>query len=50
MLRDLRWTTLLSAHPANNEPFFVVQDYGELEGSTGNWAADAETGQEGFAQ
>ena len=49
MLRDLLGTTLIFAHQTNHEPFFV-QDYGELEGSTGYWTADEETGQEGFVQ
>jgi len=48
VLRDRHWTTLLFAHPTNNELF--VQDYGELEGSTGYWAANEETGQKGFVQ
>ena len=46
---DPHWTTLLFVHQTRRRPF-LVQEYGELEGSTGYWAADEETGQEGFVQ
>ena len=39
-----------SARPSNQQRTFLVQYYGELEGSTGYWAAEEETGQEGFVQ
>ena len=34
----------------NQQRTFLVQEYGELEGSTGYWAVEEETGQEGFVQ
>ena len=36
--------------PINQQRTFLVQDYVELEGSTGYWVAYEETGQEGFVQ
>ena len=45
---DPRWTTLLLAHPTNNVP--CLYKTMESEASTGYWAADEETGQEGFVQ
>ena len=39
-----------SFRPSNQQKTILVQDYGDLEGSTGYWAADEDTGQEGFVQ
>ena len=39
-----------SFRPSNQQTTFLVQDYGELEGSTGYWAAEEETGQESLVQ
>ena len=39
-----------SFRPSNQQKTFLVQDYGELDGSTGYWAADRDTGQERFVQ
>ena len=39
-----------SFRPSSQPRTFLVQCYGELEGSTGYWAVEEETGQEGFVQ
>ena len=39
-----------SFRPSNQQKTFLVQAYGELEGSPGYWAAEEETGPEGFVQ
>ena len=39
-----------SLRPSNQQRTFLVQYYGELEGSTGYWAAEEGAGQEGFVQ
>ena len=39
-----------SFRPSNQQKTFLVQDSGELDGNTGYWATDEETGQEGFVQ
>ena len=39
-----------SFRPSNQQRTFLVQDYGELDGSTGYWAAEEDTSQEGFVQ
>ena len=49
MLRDPPLTTLLF-RSSNKQKTFLLHDYGELEGSTGYWVAEEETGQEGFVQ
>jgi hypothetical protein len=39
-----------SFRPSSQQKTFLVQEYGELEGSTGYWAVEEDTGQEGFVQ
>ena len=39
-----------SFRPTGQQRTFYVQDYGELDSSTGYWAVEEETGQEGFVQ
>jgi len=39
-----------SFRPSSQQRTFFVHDYGELEGATGYWAIEEETGHEGFAQ
>ena len=39
-----------SFRPTNKPRAFYVQDYGDLDGSTGYWATEEETGKEGFVQ
>ena len=36
-----------SFRPANQQKTFYVHDYGDLDGSTGYWETEEETGQEG---
>jgi hypothetical protein len=39
-----------SFRPSNQQRTFLAQEYGELEGNTGYWAVEEDTGQEGFVQ
>ena len=39
-----------SFRPTNQQRTFYAQDYGDLDGSTGYWAAEEETGQKGLVQ
>ena len=39
-----------SFRPTNQQRTFYSQDYGDLDGSSGYWATEEETGQAGFVQ